>query len=60
MREEERNRAVAEHLRALDDEIERLRRHNEALDRRLEREERELDAIRRAFSAEEPAPPEAE
>jgi hypothetical protein len=38
MRDDERNEAVAAHLRALDAEIARLRKLEEAIDRRLEGE----------------------
>jgi hypothetical protein len=46
MRDDERNEAVAAHLRALDEELERLRRLGEGLDRRAARTDEELAVLR--------------
>lgn len=45
MKEEERDAAVDEHLRALDAELARLRQLGAAMDRRIEEAERERQAL---------------
>ena len=54
MKDEEREAAVAAHLKALDDEIARLRQMEAAMDRRLEEAEQERRAIAEQMRPEEP------
>jgi hypothetical protein len=61
MANEEQDEAVAAHLRALDAEIERLRRLGDGLDRRAKRSDEELEVLRRLerLRAESPQDPPA-
>ena len=45
MKDSERDKAVADHLAAMDDEIARLRRAEAALDRRMAAAEQERQAL---------------
>jgi hypothetical protein len=58
--DEERNEAVAAHLRALDEELARLRKLGEQLDSRTRRSDEELEVLRRLEGLRAKPPPPSE
>ena len=49
-REKDVNEAAADHIRDLDEHLERLKRQNEALDALAERQEAEVEELKRLLS----------